>query len=88
MKHGHLEMLEGLLAKSQRVLDEEKATFDECVKKANARLELKGKQAREKAAEERAEDLTRETEKICAEYHSKAKSQEDRFALKWKELEK
>jgi hypothetical protein len=56
------------------VLDKGKVAFDERIKKANARLELKGKEAREKAAEELAEDFARETEKICVDYRSKEKS--------------
>jgi hypothetical protein len=65
-----------------------KATFDERIKKTNARLEVKEKDARERVTQELTEEFERETEKIRMEYCSKAKSQEECFASKQKELEK
>jgi hypothetical protein len=74
-----LEMLE-----SQRVLAVEKASYDERVKKANARLTEKEKEAWEQNAQKLMEDL----EKVREEFHAKAKSQEERFTSKQKELKK
>jgi hypothetical protein len=64
-ERSHLKTLE-----SQRVLVVDKASYDERVNKANARLAEKEKEAREQNAKKLVEDL----KKVREEFHAKAKS--------------
>jgi chromosome segregation ATPase len=77
-----LETMESQLVESQRVLAGDKASYDKHVKKANARL--MEKEVREQNAKKLAEGL----EKVREEFREKAKSQEERFTVKQKELKK